>query len=189
MKQISTELKTHLGQEVMTIATCWKVTRRDGVVLGFTDHDADIVFDGVSYLAASGFTPTAIESSAQLSVDNLDIEGMLDASVITEADILAGKYDFAEVEVFLLNYADVSQGRMVLRTGWIGEVRVQGAQFVAEMRGLSQQLNTKIGEHYSPGCRAEFGDARCKVDAAAHTVSGAVSTGASRQVFEDSARA
>ncbi len=189
MKNLSSELSTHLGQEVTSTATCWKVTRRDGVVLGFTDHDADIEFEAVSYLAASGFTPTAIESSAQLSVDNLDIEGMLDASVITEADILAGKYDFAEVEVFLVNYADVSQGRMILRTGWIGEVRVQGKQFMAEMRGLTQQISTRIGSHYSPGCRADFGDASCKIDASTYTVSGTVSTGASRQVFEDSARA
>lgn len=188
MKTISSELKAHLAQEVTTMATCWKVTRRDGVVLGFTDHDADIDFDGVSYIAASGFTPTAIDSSAQLNVDNLDIEGMLDAQVITEADILAGRYDYAQVEVFMVNYADSSQGRLRLRIGWIGEVRVQGKQFVAELRGLSQKLSSKIGSHYTPACRARFGDDRCKIILAVYTVTGNVTQSQGRQVFSDAAR-
>lgn len=189
MKTLSPELKAHLGEEVTTLATCWKVTRRDGTVLGFTDHDRDLMFEAVTYQAASGFTPSAIDSSAGLNVDNLDMEGLLDAASISEADILAGRYDFAQVEVFLVNHADLSQGRMVLRTGWLGEVRLRGGQFTAELRGLSQQLATRIGEHYTPGCRAELGDGRCKVALAGFTVTGTVTQADDRQVFTDSTRA
>ena len=188
MKSISDELKTHLAQEVTTLATCWKVTRRDGTVMGFTDYDAELIVDTVTYQATTGFTPTAVESSAALNVDNLDIEGLLDATTITEQDILAGKYDFAEVEVFLVNYADTSQGRMMLRTGWLGEVRLRGGQFVAELRGLSQQLASHVGEHYAPGCRADLGDARCKINLASYTVTGSVTASDSRVQFADSER-
>jgi hypothetical protein len=34
MKAISTAHAQHLAGEVTTLATCWKITRRDGVVLG-----------------------------------------------------------------------------------------------------------------------------------------------------------
>lgn len=188
MKTLSAGLKTHLAQDVTTLATCWKMTRRDATVMGFTDHDRDIVFDGVTYEAATGFTPTAVESSAALNVDNLDMEGLLDAAAITEEDIMAGRYDFAEVEVFMVNYADSGQGRMILRTGWLGEVTLKGGRFVAELRGLSQHLAQRVGEIYSPACRASLGDARCGVNLAGFTVSGTVTAASGNSGFTDSAR-
>ncbi len=188
MKTISTALATHIAGEVTTLATCWKLVRRDAVVLGFTEHDADIIVDGVTYKAASGFTPSAIKNTASLSVDNLDIEGMLDAGNITEADIMAGKYDFAEIEIFMVNYQDISAGKLKLRRGWLGEVALAKQQFVAEVRGLSQRLSQTIGELFSPSCRASFGDARCKINAATYTVSGAATSIASTQEFTDSSR-
>ncbi|MFN7451682.1 MAG: DUF2163 domain-containing protein, partial [Alphaproteobacteria bacterium] len=77
MRSFSQGLSNHLAQEVTTLATCWKVTRRDGAVLGFTDHDKTLTFQGVTYKAQTGMTPTAVSSSLGLAVDNLDIEGML----------------------------------------------------------------------------------------------------------------
>src|SRR5579884_3285637 len=135
MKQISSPLAARLAGEVTTLATCWKLTRRDGAILGFTDHDADLVFDGITYKAQSGFTPSAIQNTGSLSVDNLSAEGMLSSGVITEADILAGAYDFAEIEIFQANYADLTQGGLKLRRGWLGEVSSYRQQFVAEIRG------------------------------------------------------
>ena len=188
MKQISSELAAHIAGEVTTLATCWTLTRRDAVVLGFTDHDVDIIFSGITYQAASGFTPSAIENSASLSVDNLDIEGMLTAGNITEADILAGRYDFAEIDIFQVNYNDLTQGALTLRRGWLGEVSLHKQQFVAEVRGLTQRLSQTIGELYSASCRAAFGDARCKKNIDDFTVSGAVTSVASTQEFRDSSR-
>src|SRR5689334_1617602 len=100
MKQISPALASHLAGEVTTLASCWKLTRRDSIMQGYTDHDRDIVFSGVTYKAATGFTPSAVENNASLGVDNLDIEGMLSSGDIVEIDILAGKYDFAAIEIF-----------------------------------------------------------------------------------------
>ena len=188
MKQISSALKAHLAQETTTLASCWKLTRRDGTVMGFTDHDEAISYESVSYEARSGFTPSAVASSSALNVDNLDVEGLLDAEAIAEADILAGLYDFAEIEIFLLNYEDISQGKLPIKAGWLGEVTLQGGKFVAEVRGLTQKLAQQVGEHYSPTCRASLGDERCGVDTEALTVSGTVTIGESRNQFSDSGR-
>src|SRR5581483_8422547 len=100
MKTISSQLAAHIAGEVTTLATCWKLTRRDATVMGFTDHDQEIVFDGVTYQAATGFTPSSIQSTGSLAVDNLDVQGMISAGSIAEADILAGLYDFAEIAIF-----------------------------------------------------------------------------------------
>ncbi|MDH3770986.1 MAG: DUF2163 domain-containing protein [Nitrospirota bacterium] len=54
-KTISSALTQHLAGEVTTLATCWKITRRDSVVQGFTDHVLDLEIDRVTYKAASGY--------------------------------------------------------------------------------------------------------------------------------------
>lgn len=190
MKTISTELESHITGEVTTLALCWKLTRRDGTIMGFTDHDAPLMVEGVIYQAQTGFSPAAVVSHAGLAVDNMETEGMLAAGSITEADIMAGKYDFAEVQIFLVNYGDLTQGVLKLRRGWLGEVTLSQGRFRAEVRGLAQALGQTIGELYSPSCRAALGDVRCKVNLAAHTVTGSITSVASgnRQAFTDSAR-
>ena len=57
MKQLSPSLQSHLDTGATTLAWCWRVTRGDGAVLGFTDHDRDLTFDGTTFEAATGFTP------------------------------------------------------------------------------------------------------------------------------------
>ena len=188
MKTLPSTLSTHLQLDVTTLATCWKLTRRDGAVMGFTDHDRDLIVSGQSYVAATGFTPTAIAGSAGLAVDNLDVEGMLDSAAISEEDIHAGKYDHAEIEVFMVNYAAPADGILPLRTGWLGEVRYTSGKFVAEVRGLTQRLQQRVGELYSPGCRADFGDSRCKINLASVTTTGTLTGATSRTVLLDSAR-
>lgn len=162
-RSISTALTNHLASENLTLATCWKITRRDATVLAFTDHVADITFDSVTYTAATGFQPTDVSQRDDMSVDNMEVAGILDSGAITEADLQAGKYDFAEIEIFMVNYEDLTQGKMTLKRGWIGEVTVKRGQFVAEVRGLAQKLQQNIGRLFSPSCDAILGDARCGV--------------------------
>src|SRR5581483_8652977 len=95
--------------------------RKDGVVMGFTDHDRDLSFDGVTYQAASGFTASSVEDQLGLAVSNLDVQGALSSAAITEADLNAGRYDDAAVTIYLVNWQDVSQ-RVVLRSGFLGQV-------------------------------------------------------------------
>lgn len=188
MKSLSSGLSSHLAGEVTTLATCWKLTRRDSTVMGFTDHDTDIVYAGVTYKAATGFTPSAVATSDSLAVGDVDVEGMLDTSAIVEADIMAGLYDFAELEIFMVNYADLTQGALKLRRGWLGQVRMGQHRFVAEVRGLSQKLAQNLGERYTAACRAQLGDVRCKINLAAHTVTGSVTSVLNTLQFADTAR-
>lgn len=183
MKNISVALKAHLASETTTLATCWKVTLQNGTIYGFTSHSADIVFGGRTYAAATGITPSAIASNADLAVDNLEVEGMLDSSVITEADIAAGLWDYAAVEIFMVNWADLSMGSLKLRTGRLGEVKSGRVAYAAEMRGLAQNLQQTVGELYSPNCRAALGDSRCQVALGAWTQTGSITGVLSQESF------
>ncbi len=164
MKSTTFALAAHLAGDVTTLATCWRITRTDGVVFRFTDHDRDLVVDGEVYQAEGGYSRTAIANDAGMGVDNLDIEGVFDSDTISEADLRAGLFDRAEVRIFLVNWADPSMGVLRLRRGWFGEVTLseQGI-FRTELRGLTQALSQRIGELYSPECRADLGDQRCRV--------------------------
>lgn len=183
MKTQSTALALHRAGGATTLAYCWKITRLDGVVFGFTSVDMDLIFAGQLYLAATGFTPSAMQQSADLSVPNLEVTGMLDSASITESDLLAGRWDGAAVEIFEVNYRDLSMGRMILRTGTIGNVSSGRVAFHAELRGLTQQLQQPVGSVYAAACDATFGDARCGINAIALQVAGTVSAVTSRRVF------
>lgn len=185
MKSASAGLAAHLAGEVTTLATCWKITRRDAQVLGFTTHVQDLVVSGVTYISAIGsYTATTIRTSSDMAVDNLDVDAVFDSAYITDQDLRAGKYDFAQVEIFQVNYADVSQGVLKLRRGWLGEVASHGHYFQAELRGLMQALQQTVGRVYGKRCDADLGDARCTVSLAGITLSGTVTSVASRQQFD-----
>lgn len=164
MKAASGAMATHLAGIVTTLATCWRVQRADGVVFGFTDHDRDLVVSSTTYRASTGYQRSAIGSRADLSVDENEINGILSAAEITEADLRAGLWDGAEVRVFMVNHQNLSMGEVKLRRGQLGEVVVNDdGTFSAELRGLSQALQQTIGEQYSAECRADLGDSRCRV--------------------------
>lgn len=183
MRTASANLTAHIALEVTTLAVCWKLTLTSGTVIGFTDHTSDLTISSILYKAATGFSPTSIETKDRFAVDNLDVEGVLDSASITEADIMAGKYDFAEVEIFMVNVTDLSQGIIQHRRGWLGEVSMKSGLFIAEVRGLAQKLSQNVGELFSPTCRAVLGDTRCKVVLSGFTFAGTANTVTSRQVF------
>ncbi len=164
MKTTTASMDTHLDLEVTSLTTCWRITRTDGTEFFFTDHDVDVPFGGDIYKASTGYRRTAVQNDASLAVDNLDIEGIFNSAEITEADLRAGLFDYAQIRIFTVNWQDLTDGDVKMRNGRLGEVTLteQGI-FRAELRGLTQALSQRIGELFQPECRADLGDSRCKV--------------------------
>jgi uncharacterized phage protein (TIGR02218 family) len=163
MKTLPTGLQAHLDSGATTLAWCWRVIRRDGAVYGFTDHDRDVAFDAANFEAASGFTGTDIRQSVGLSIDNLDVSGALQSERLNEADLAAGQFDDARVEIWRVNWAEPEQ-RVLMMTGSIGEVRRGDTAFTAELRSLSHYLDQNQGRTFQFACDATLGDARCGID-------------------------
>lgn len=158
-------LKNHLAEELLTVATCWKLRLANGKVMGFTDHDEDLNINGIIYKSSSGFTASSILLNSNLKTDNLEIEGILNSDEIKEEEVFAGRYDFANIKIFLLNYKDPSQGIISLCSGTFGKITLNNGRFIVEIRGLSAKLEQNVVELYSSTCRAQFCDDKCKIDA------------------------
>ncbi|WP_421863746.1 DUF2163 domain-containing protein [Parvibaculum sp.] len=173
MKNLSLEFAAHVASGTTTLAWCWKLTRRDGATLGFTEHDRDLSFGGTIYEAAGGFTASALESTSGLNIDNLDVTGALSSARLDEGELAAGLYDDAEIEIWRVNWQDAGQ-RVLMRKGNLGEVSRSGSAFTAELRGLAHRLNQPVGRLYQYGCDADFCDARCGLAGAAWTAAGTV---------------
>lgn len=158
-----TGLHPHLDSGATTVARAWAVTRADGVVLGFTDHDTDLAFEGVTFAAHSGLSARALEQVTGLAVDNSEAVGALTDAGLRESDIMAGRYDGAGLVIWQVNWADVAQ-RQILFRGTLGEVTRAGVAFRVELRGLSEALNTQGGRVYHAACAAVLGDGACRFD-------------------------
>lgn len=143
-------------------ARAWAIARRDGLTLGFTDHDQRLRFEGIVFRPDHGLTARAITQATGLSVDNSEAVGALSAEAITERDLMAGRWDGASLRMWEVDWRDVTRRRLTFR-GALGEVsRAKGA-FRAELRGLSEALNAPQGRVYHPRCTAELGDSACKL--------------------------
>jgi len=188
-RTISANLEIHVAEEATTLATLWKVTRVDSVVFGFTDHDQDIVYLGLTYSASTSYRRSAMRANLGLEVDDMEIQGAFDSAAITEADLLAGLWDYATVEQFTINWSDTSQGVIIGPKGRLGEVSVNRNSFNVELRSLSQALQQPVGRLYMPACDADLGDARCAFNLPSLQVSGTITGISNRRIFFDTSRA
>ncbi len=160
---MNAELNAHLQTGLTTVAHAWAIERQDGVVLGFTDHDRDLDFEGVTFRADTGLSALSLAQSTGLSVDNTEALGALSDISIREDEIEQGRFDGAEVRAWLVNWNDVSQRWLQFR-GSIGELRRGDGAFQAELRGLTEALNRPLGRVYQKPCTAVLGDADCRFD-------------------------
>ena len=154
-------LYRHLENGTTTVCRAWTVRRLDGILMGFTDHDRDLIVNGVTCRADTGMTARALQQTTGLSVDNTEAVGALSDASIREADLLAGRFDGAEVRSYLVNWAMPGDWVEQFR-GSFGEIVRAGGAFRAELRGLTEALNRPQGFAFQPSCSAVLGDARCR---------------------------
>lgn len=180
-------MQAHLAETLTTLATCLKITRRDGTVYGFTSAASDLPVSSQLYKAAIGYVDGVVETAARYNVDTTVVRSVIDDDSITDADLRAGLWDYAEVRLFEVNYADLTMGIHRMRRGWLGQVTRGRYQFEAELRGLLQAVQQSIGRVYAPACNADLFDSRCGVSAGSFTLSTTVTSVTSVRVFRASA--
>jgi len=179
-------------------AQCWKITRADGVVLGFTTHDLPITFAGTEFSPCGSLNASALEMSAMLGESgNQDIVGLVSSDRITAADLAGGVYLGATVEVYLYPWSDAG-GEIPIKVsaGIVASMTHGEASYKAETVSLGERLGEKsLLEFYTPTCRYTFGDARCGVDLVPLQHDGSVTAvvlpstriNASARIFNDAA--
>ena len=163
MRELAPELAAHLAGGVTTLCHCWRLIRRDGVAMGFTDHDEPIHLEGIWHAPHSGFSASEAEARFSLSGEAGEVVGALSGAAISPQDIARGLYDGARVETYRVNWAAPSQ-HLLLRVETIGEIVQSGALFRVELRGLKDELNRVRGRYFQRRCDAVVGDSRCRVN-------------------------
>lgn len=153
-----------LEKDLVCLAFCWRLDRRDGVSIGLTSHDRDLLAQGLLYRAAPGMLPSAVSMGAGLNVESMDVKGALTTDVISAADLDAGRWDGAGVRLYLTDWSAPGEMWLELARGELGAVERQGEAFAAELRGPVAQLDRPVAPETSPDCRADLGDRDCRVD-------------------------
>lgn len=172
MRYIPAALQTHLEGSLRKLAVCVKVTTRDGTIYGWTSHDANLVVSGRTYRSAVGCDLGSLRFSGGLQEDASSIVGLIssDTGGATSANLLAGYFNGARVEVFLVNWADLTMGTIPLKYGRILRIVPDGSEFEAEIQDLtSRLLAAEVCETYGPDCAADLGDSRCGVSIAVYS--------------------
>lgn len=163
MRQIDETFAARLAADETTLCACWRFERTDGAVFGATDHDRAIVLDGVSYAPSAGMEGTVLESSRGLAPGQAAARGALSLAFLDGADVDAGLWDRARVDVWRVDWR-APEHRVCVWSGRLSEITRQGEAFSAELVSLKADLEWMIGRVYARTCDAEVGDARCGVD-------------------------
>lgn len=160
-------MRVFFDRELDTVATFWRIYRRDGAALAFTSHDRDLSFGGIRHLAAPGMIPAAIRLTAELASDSAEVQGALHHDSIGEADLAAGLFDEAAIEIGAVDWTSLNHH--TLYTGQIGRIEDDSTQFAAELRSTKSLLDQDLVPRTSPTCRAEFCGRGCGLSAVRFT--------------------
>lgn len=174
MRALSAALTAALEDRLTAWAVCWRLARVDGVAMGFTTHDRTLVIDGMAYRSAPSFLPSALKSSAAAESDAGVLKGALTSDAIRAEDLDAGLYDGARVSIFLIDWTQTAAGRLTLFDGWFAEVTRRDGAFEVGCRSVVDALQQPIIPVYTPECRADWGDKRCRVNRARYQVTSRV---------------
>lgn len=156
-------MRVFFDRELDTVATFWRIYRRDGAALAFTSHDRDLTFGGIRHLAAPGMIPAAIRLTSELSNDSAEVQGALNHDSLREDELAAGLFDEAAIEIGAVDW--MSLENHTLYTGQIGRIEDDQSQFSAELRSTKSLLEQDIVPRTSPTCRAEFCGRGCGLSA------------------------
>lgn len=190
MRYVPPGIQARLDAGTARLASGWEWRLAGGEVLRYTDHDRDLVVAGETYRSAVNYTSTTAQSSVEASPDNLELHtAQIPAELLTQAQAEARRFDGAELYLFAVDWEHPEFGIIKLLRGTVGEIRVEDQQLVVEFKSLSSALQQTVGHTVGPACDATFTDARCMVDPAAWTVTGAVASAPARDHITDPARA
>jgi uncharacterized phage protein (TIGR02218 family) len=175
MRTINGSLQTKLTSGTTTLCHITRITRKDGVVKRFTDHNADVVVGGFTYESDDSVLISAITTATNNGMQSTNCDVIFSTSGIADIDVVRGVYDNATVTFAIVDYTDTALGEIILMTGIITVFDVTDkGRGSFEIRGLLTRGDARVGEYYSAECRADLGDTRCKVNLATYQTTGVV---------------
>lgn len=151
-----------------TLCTLFRIVRRDGFVLRFTDHDRPLTVDGAAYFPIGLGSVSAERRESGLRSGNQEASGPIDGDTITIPDLLGHRYRGATVYQSIVDWrrpwVQHYASRKTVRT-----VALDGSSWVATLEGMGARLQRsaggRFGGTYSTQCPYTlFDPTTCKAD-------------------------
>lgn len=173
--------------EATSLALCWRLERSDGAGLALTSHDQALTRDGNRHEPTPGIVPASVSRGLGLDPQTSEVSGGLSSDALSEQDLALGRWDSARAVLTAVDWMDPEAEAIVLLQGEIGEVRTQDEGFSADLNGAAAALERPICPATSPQCRAELGDAACRIDLRGRTRTATVAISAGGELTLDQA--
>lgn len=173
MKNISNNLKKSLSDDTLNLVRCWKITLKNNKILCFTTSDEDFIYENQKYISIGSNDINDLKTNIDIEEDEAEISNLIISDIIEANDILSGCYDGADVELFIFDKK--TQEKITLLNGFISDIEYKDNIFNAKVKGLKSKLNKVIGEVYTPLCRCQFCDEKCKLNKENFTFNGEIS--------------
>lgn len=143
---------------VMYLANCWRILRTDGVEILLTDADGPLTLaDGKTYLPNGSADASARRKETELESQTVEVLGVLTSDRITSADLRAGKYRDARVDVRLVDRRFPWQGHFQHQRYWMRPPRFDSEIWSVDLEGFGKRLERQVGSSASVSCGHELG--------------------------------
>ncbi len=166
MREIPQSLADRFQAGLSTTALCWRLERPDGLVIGVTQHDREIAFDGVVYRPGAALEHSELTQVIELAPGRASARSALSHDAIAEDDLAAGLWTASRVDVFRADWSAPHE-HVHVWAGYLSEIRHSAAGYEAELVSLKADFERLVGRLFSRRCDAVFGDQRCGIDASA----------------------
>lgn len=163
MRVLDAEFSARLSSGLTRTCLCWRLTRADGVVVGVTEHDRVLGVDGVTYEPGGALAAGEFTASTGLQPGQAGASGVLSSEAIDEADLHAGLWDGAQVDVFRVDW-ERPEFFVRIWSGRFSEISHGALGFEAELVSLKADFERPVGRIFSRRCDAVLGDDRCGVN-------------------------
>jgi len=166
MRAFDNGLLAALSNKVVTLALFVKIVRADGQIVRFYQSTKPVVVEGETFLPARGVTVASIPFELNGAASRVDLNLVATSGATLDPDdIRNGLYDDARVTIYLADRNTTESLQNILFVGSMGQITLTERGYaVIECVSLLERAQQLTTEQYSPVCRADFGDLRCKFD-------------------------
>jgi uncharacterized phage protein (TIGR02218 family) len=187
MRNINTNIKTELNEELIFYIKIITLTLKSGIKIGFSEYDLAFILDNILYKPQNSFNLENF-SNRNNSTNFSEILGVIDDEIITENDLISGKFLDSEIEIAVTNPKNLALGKVILFTGFVDKIINDNQKFYFEIKSFSEKLKRTITQNYSKKCRAVFTDSKCGLNKNTFTFNGSITSVLNDYQFADSAR-
>jgi uncharacterized phage protein (TIGR02218 family) len=185
-RTLSVGMASHLATRSHSRCNMLLLELRDGTSIGITDHTSDLTYDlgdgSVTYDSRTGILPSDVAMATGLDSANFEVRGPINEP-FTRTGVLGGKFDRARARLFQVNWKDLTQGDIKTLAGNVAEARVEGGEFILEVRSDADRYNQVVGRVITNTCDADFAD-QVRCFATATEIEGTVTAATSGLLFQ-----